>query len=81
MNATTNEVLNSALALPELERAYIVDALLESLQGRETEVLHPGWTEELRRRSEALASGEDKAISWSEVKAEAWRRLGGEPSL
>ncbi len=68
MNSQTEAVLIAALALPEAERAELVDRLLESLPPE-----HDGFTDEefvaeLERRSAEIEQGIVKPIPWSEVR-------------
>lgn len=64
------KVLESALALPEEERAALVDALNDSLEEREPS-LAPEWGAELARRIGAVERGESKLIPGAEVSARA----------
>ncbi len=60
------KILDEALALPAEERAALVDALSASLEPAE---LSPEWHAELRRRIEAIESGEATLVSWDDVRA------------
>ena len=68
------KVLESALALPEAERAAIVEALNESLEQRVSE-LGPGWGEEIARRILAVERGESRLIPGDEVAARVRKAL------
>lgn len=60
------EIVQQALALPPDDRAYIADALEQSLAHRE--VMSPeiatAWSQELNRRIEAYERGETAAMDF-----------------
>ncbi len=68
------KVLENALALPEAERAAIVEALNESLEQQGSE-LGPGWGEEIARRILAVERGESRLIPGAEVAERVRRAL------
>lgn len=73
MSPNGEEVLHTALKLPDDERARLAALLLESLEApfdnpREAE---EAWRQEVERRVEELDSGKVKAIPWEE----AWRKI------
>ena len=70
MTAATHEVLRSALALSEEERAELAALLIESLDAKvemDAEVAEQ-WRAELGRRTAAIDNGTVKTIPWEEVK-------------
>jgi putative addiction module component (TIGR02574 family) len=76
MPATANEVLGAALELPEDERLELVEALIVSFQGNDSEILDERWRDEIRRRSSELASGQVTSVPWAEVKRQAREAVG-----
>ena len=68
MTSTSKKILNEALALPEEDRAALVDALNESLETPEND-LRPEWKAEITRRIEAVERGESRLIPGDEVEA------------
>ena len=68
MTSTAKKILDEALALPEDERAALVDALNESLEAPE-EDLSPEWKAEIAHRIEAVERGEPRLIPGDEVEA------------
>lgn len=68
------KLLESVLALPEAERAAIVEAINESLERQEPE-LGPGWGEEITRRILAVERGESRLIPGDEVAARVRKAL------
>lgn len=67
MSAAAKKVLEDALALPEHERAALVDALVESLMP--SDALGREWSAEIARRIEAVERGESHLIAADEVEA------------
>ncbi len=76
MSQTVAELFDAALALPEDERAELVDLLAESLEPSPSS-LHPAWKAEIRRRAAELDSGQVKPIPWEEVDRKAQALLDG----
>lgn len=81
MLADSNTILDSALALPEVQRAEIVVKLLDSLNGAcagDADPASHAYAAEVQRRSSELDSGEAEAEPWSEVRAKLRARLEGD---
>ena len=74
MTAEAKKILAEALALPESERADLVDSLKDSLRGSGDE-LSPEWTVEIARRIAAVERGESKLIPADEIEARILRAL------
>jgi putative addiction module component (TIGR02574 family) len=70
MNARTAELMDEALALDPQERSVLMIALLDSLEGEDEALVSQAWAAEIRQRKERLRNGTDKAIAWSQVRAE-----------
>ena len=68
MTATAKTLLESALALPELERQALAEALFESLPDELDELDDEAFAKELRRRSEEMDKDPSASIPWSEVR-------------
>jgi putative addiction module component (TIGR02574 family) len=66
MAQSISEFMDSALALPEADRAELAKRLTASLTTAPSG-LHPAWAGELRRRTAEIDSGAVKPIPWSEV--------------
>lgn len=77
MSPTTEGVLATALALPEVDRFELVEALIASLAAADRPPVDESWGPVVRRRSAELASGAVAAVSWDEVKRQARERTGG----
>jgi putative addiction module component (TIGR02574 family) len=75
VTAAAKKLLEDALALPEQERAALIDALADSLVGEEDD-LSPEWKVEIARRIEAVERGESHLIPGDEVEARIRETLG-----
>jgi putative addiction module component (TIGR02574 family) len=75
MGPKAQRVLEAALALPEDERADVVGALLESLDGPADEGVEEAWADEIKRRIEDVESGAVKTIPWEEARKHLWQTL------
>lgn len=67
-NLTLEQVAESALELPEAERAVLVERLTDSLAGHDTG-LSPEWSSEIRRRWDELQTGKVQGIPGEEALA------------
>jgi putative addiction module component (TIGR02574 family) len=77
MSPTTEQLLDTALALPDEERLELVEALLASFTSGEQPPFDESWREVVRRRSAELRSGQVTPIPWAEVKRQAREKAGG----
>ncbi len=66
MLADTKQILQSALALPDVDRAAIVESLLASLDQPDA-VIDESWAAEAEERLAAFDAGRMKAIPAAEV--------------
>ncbi len=73
---TAEQILDSALNLPDDQRAMIAERLFQSLdQETFTEDVADAWRGEIQRRLEQVQSGSVKGRPWEEVRAELDRKL------
>jgi putative addiction module component (TIGR02574 family) len=72
MNDRFQTILDAALALPEAERVFLIDELMESLPPDTGPLSDEEMLAELERRHAEVEKDPSIAISWPEVK----RRLG-----
>ena len=77
MNTQSQELLQSALALPESDRAEIAASLIRSLDTESDEDAGTAWAAEIQRRIESIDRGEAKLIPWDDVVAELRHRPHG----
>ena len=68
MNTATQGILNTALQLPDEERADLAASLIESLDRPFDSDVRAAWAEEIHRRIADLDSGVVKAIPWDEAR-------------
>lgn len=74
MTARAEELLKQVLDLSGVERATIVSRLIESLDSETDEGVEAAWSDEIRRRIEAVDSGEERLLGWDEVETRLFRR-------
>lgn len=70
-----DDVLRTAQALNEPERARLVEALLISLSPQHAAPLDDLWLAEIERRSIEIDSGAVETIPWNEVRTAARNRV------
>jgi putative addiction module component (TIGR02574 family) len=66
------EILKAALALPESERVFLIDDLLESLPPDTGPLSDDEMSAELERRAKEIEQGLVKPIPWEEVRKQLW---------
>ena len=71
-----NEILNAAQALPESDRARLLDALWDSVSPECWLAPSDEWLAEINRRSAAYDAGDMQSASWDEVRERARRKAG-----
>ncbi|WP_165067733.1 addiction module protein [Paludisphaera rhizosphaerae] len=77
MALAVEEILAAALALSDVDRPDLIEALLDSVDSSDQPSLDESWREEIQRRSAELATGAVKPVSWTEVKRRARESSGG----
>jgi putative addiction module component (TIGR02574 family) len=77
MAASRDDILRTALTLPERERADLIGALIDSLDAGVEEGVEAAWRMEIERRAEELDSGAVQSIPWEVVKARLARAPRG----
>jgi putative addiction module component (TIGR02574 family) len=68
MDMTSQQLLQSALALPEGARADLAAELIASLDPTIDADYEAAWSDEIKRRLDLLDSGAVKAIPWQEAR-------------
>lgn len=76
MSLSIDQVIDSALALPDGERLELVEAILASFRPEDRPPFDEAWRPVIERRSKELASGEVAGIPWSEVKRRGQEQRG-----
>jgi putative addiction module component (TIGR02574 family) len=75
MSPTSEQVLATALSLPESERLEVAEALLAASAPPTPEPTGDAWVAELQRRSGQIDAGEAVLTPWPEVKRRVRARL------
>ena len=70
MNTHSLELLQSALSLPECDRAEIAASLIHSLDTERDAGVDAAWAEEIQRRIESIDCDEVKLVPWDDVMQE-----------
>ena len=75
MTRTAESVVREALNLPYGDRVKVIDELLSSLDATSDDDVETAWADEIERRSEQLALGNVKSVTWDETRQAAWLRV------
>jgi putative addiction module component (TIGR02574 family) len=75
MSPISEQLLTSALTLPEAERLELAEALLAASEPPSSGASGAAWLAELDRRSAEIDAGVAALASWSEVKQRVRARL------
>jgi putative addiction module component (TIGR02574 family) len=68
MSIEGQELLNTALRLPDKDRAELAASLIESLDQPFDSDAQAAWAEEIKRRISDLESGAVQAVPWEEAR-------------
>jgi putative addiction module component (TIGR02574 family) len=77
MNTESQQLLQSALALPESDRAEIAASLIHSLDSDIDNNIDEAWAQEIKQRIESIDKGQVKLIPWDDVMLEMGARRHG----
>lgn len=77
MSPSYDDALQAALALPDTDRAQLVEDLIHTLSPEDAAPLDDAWLAEIDRRSRDFDAGLVQAVPWAEVKERARRRREG----
>lgn len=77
MNELTHHILQSALGLPDTDRAEIAAILINSLDTETDEDADEAWAAEIKRRIELTDRGESTLIPWDDVIQEMRQQRDG----
>ncbi len=70
MSIHSQEIIDTALALPEAERADIAAALIRSLDTEADADADAMWAEEIERRLQSIDRGDVRLVPWDDVMRE-----------
>jgi putative addiction module component (TIGR02574 family) len=73
MSPNTQEVLETAQALPTAAQVELIEALIAGLDETDPEPLDQAWMAEIQRRSADFDGGRVQPVPWSEVRDRARR--------
>ena len=68
MTPASQQLLSSALTLPEAERLELASALFEASEPPSPSLVGDAWLSELNRRSASVETGEANLVPWPTVK-------------
>ena len=68
MSDQVSDLLKAALALPEAEREWLANELLDSLSPLSDDERDAAWLAELERRAAESAKDPSRPIPWSEAR-------------
>jgi putative addiction module component (TIGR02574 family) len=68
MSTDVQELLNTALRLPDKDRAELAASLIESLDQPFDPDAQTAWAEEIERRVSDLDSGSVRAVRWEDAR-------------
>ncbi len=71
MSPGTEQVLQTALALPAGEQVELIEALIAAMDQVDPQPLDESWMAEIQRRSAAYDAGNVTPIPWSVVRERA----------
>ncbi len=77
MSTQSEDLLQSALALPDSDRAELAASLIRSLDTQSDDDVDAAWAAEIQRRIESIDNGEVKLIPWDDVMREMRDRKNG----
>ena len=77
MKTESQQLLRTALALPESDRAEIAASLIHSLDTATDEEVDAAWAVEIQRRIESIDNGEVELVPWGDVMREMRERGHG----
>lgn len=77
MNTQSQQLLQTALALPVSDRAELAASLIHSLDPETDETVDAAWAAEIQRRVESIDNGEVRLVPWDDVMREMRERRHG----
>jgi putative addiction module component (TIGR02574 family) len=70
-----DSILSAAHQLPAADRVRLIDALWETVPADADMPPSDEWLEEIERRVEAIDSGHESTLPWTQIRDEALARL------
>tara|TARA_R110002072_G_C7978936_1_gene536016 strand:- start:46790 stop:47035 length:246 start_codon:yes stop_codon:yes gene_type:complete len=78
VSSSEQNVFDAALELPEKQRAELPERLWESLDGSSQSQIADAWAIELRRRWDAVESGDTQLTDGATAMSEMRRKYGAD---
>jgi putative addiction module component (TIGR02574 family) len=75
MSTRADTILDTALALPPNERAWLASELIASLDESKDSDVEAAWASEIERRIDEVESGEAETSSWEEARTRIRAKL------
>jgi putative addiction module component (TIGR02574 family) len=75
MSTRADTILDTALALPQNERAWLASELIASLDESKDSDVEAAWASEIERRVAEVESGEAETSSWEEARTRIRQKL------
>jgi putative addiction module component (TIGR02574 family) len=76
VNSSEQNIFDAAMELPEQQRAELAERLWESLDGGSQAQIADAWAVELRRRWDAVESGDAQLTDGASAMSEMRRKYG-----
>ena len=72
--SSVSEIFEAAQSLPAGERAWLIEALWDTMESTEWAPPSDEWIAEAERRSRLLDEGQMAVLPWAEVREQARRK-------
>ncbi|MCX5824239.1 MAG: addiction module protein [Deltaproteobacteria bacterium] len=79
MSRSAEALIKEAMALPDAERASLIDGLLATLDPEKDAGADQAWAMEIERRGAELEQGIVESVAWEEVRKKALRLAHADP--
>ena len=79
MSRSAEALMKEAMALPDTERALLIDGLLATLDQEKDADADQAWAMEIERRGAELEQGIVEPVVWEEVRKKALRLVHADP--
>jgi putative addiction module component (TIGR02574 family) len=79
MSRNAEALMKEAMALPDTERASLIDGLLANLDPEKDADADQAWAMEIERRGAELEQGIVEPVAWEEVRKKALRLAHADP--
>lgn len=77
MNTQAGQILQTALGLHPNDQAEIAASLIQSLDEEADRDVDVAWSDEIKRRIDAIDAGQVQLVPWDEIISSMRERLNG----